>query len=151
MNRAQAPGQESRGFRVPICYRVRVSPDLDNTGPSRLADLLPGFFLEISRSLQAQRFQEVHEQLPDLTIERWTWDPSCDAMYVYVGGVRQFDAVEENVIGVRYGESIPLDHCDGMVVIDVDNLGCVMGIEVIGRPDVYEILSKSASPMERLR
>ncbi len=61
-------------------------------------------------------------------------------MYIYLTGGRELDIVERNIIGVKHGESIHLDNLEGIVVMDLDNFGRVMGIELIGRADVLKKL-----------
>ena len=105
----------------------------------KLADRLPSFCSELKEAVVAQDRTDLLEQLPNLTLKEWTGD--ADAMWLYVGGTRELNIVEQNVIGVRYVESIPLDACPGMVVIDPDNFGRISGIELINRPDVYRSLA----------
>jgi hypothetical protein len=50
--------------------------------------------------------------------------------------------VEQNVIGVRHEGSYPVDAIEGMVVLDTDNFGRLVGIEILDRPDVAKDLDR---------
>ena len=63
-------------------------------------------------------------------------------MYLYTGGTRELNEVEQTVIGVKHEECLELSDVPGMVVIDLDNFNRVMGIEVLDRPDVESKLRK---------
>jgi hypothetical protein len=115
---------------------------------TRIADILPAFCDELRRSLTNLNRGDLVAQLPQLTLERWTLDRACCALYIYVGGTRPLNFVEQTVIGIKPGESIPLKECDGPVVVDTDNFGRFRDIEVLHRRDVLKAL-KRAKPPER--
>jgi len=106
----------------------------------RLKESLPEFYQEIVDSLSDIGRIEIAEQMDTLTLERFTNDESVGAMYLYAGEQRELNQVEQNVIGAKHGECVSLGELAGMVVIDLDNFGRVMGVEVIDRPDVAKML-----------
>jgi uncharacterized protein YuzE len=65
---------------------------------------------------------------------------------LYLSGQRALNVVEQNVIGVRHGESIEIEDLDGMVVIDTDNFNRVKGIEILWRKDLVEKLERICAP-----
>ena len=94
------------------------------------------------RGLESVQPQLV-DQIRNASIHHWTYDPSsgADAIYIYVVPHRDLNAAEQNVIGLRHGESIPVEARRGMIVVDTDNFGRVAGIEVLFRKDVAEVLT----------
>ena len=112
----------------------------------RFRDTLPGFYGEMERALEAEGVTGVLEQLPALEIiDRCACDElGCGTFHVAPS--RLLNSVEVNVVGVRHGESTPVDSVAGLVVIDTDNFGRVTGIEVLGRPDVAEALKELRVP-----
>ena len=52
---------------------------------------------------------------------RMTLDPDADAAYVEIAGVEH-----------RSVEAIPVDRPDGMIVLDFDRDGHLLGVEVLG-------------------
>jgi hypothetical protein len=69
----------------------------------------------------------------------------------HVAPSRPLNRVDQNIIGVRHGESIPLDLVAGLVVVDTDNFGRVTGIEVLDRADVADALRGSLVPTRSSR
>ena len=101
---------------------------------------MPGFYQEVVDSLSNIDRTDVAEQMEQITLDRFTNDESVGALYLYAGGQRELNQVEQNVIGVKHGECVSLGDLEGMVVVDIDNFGRVMGIEVLDRPDVAAML-----------
>jgi hypothetical protein len=112
----------------------------------RFRDALPAFYGEIERALQAEGLTGVLEQLPTLeVIDRCDCDEvGCGTFYV--GPSRPLNQVEMNIVGVRHGESMPLDVETGLVVVDTDNFGRVTGVEVLDRLDVAAVLKELRVP-----
>ena len=105
-----------------------------------LKERLPDFYQELSAALASTNRADILEQLPTLTIERFTLDEAEHAMYIYVAGTRVLNDVEKGVIGVKHRECLTLNSLQGMVVLDIDNFNRVMGIEVLDRPDVEAVM-----------
>ena len=107
-----------------------------------LSEMLPAFYKELEVALREQQLVALSEQLPSLTVESWAHDADVEGLDISIGGTRPLNVVEKNIIGLRHGESIGVDGCEGMVVIDTDNFGRIESIEVIGRPDISNALKK---------
>lgn len=111
----------------------------------KIVEILPELCDEIRKSLVSLGRQDIIDQLDELRLKNWTHDSEVEAINIYLSGGRQLNVVEQNIITVKYGESISLGDCEGIVVLDTDNFGRVMGIELIGRPDIWKKLSKYPS------
>lgn len=109
---------------------------------SKIQDLLPEFIAEIESSLTSMGYSDLASQLPDLEFEKWTYDPESEAGYLYLSGQYAINLVEQNIIGVRHGESIELETANGIIVIDTDNFNRIKDIEIISRKDLVEILER---------
>lgn len=107
-----------------------------------VAHHLPELIEEIRQSLLAEGRTDLADQLDRLTVSHWNYDPSVNAGYIYLDGQRPLNAVEQNVIGLRHGESVLIEDGDGTVVLDTDNFNRVMGIEFLNRKDIRQKLKK---------
>lgn len=101
----------------------------------RFQDKLPEFYEEVRRALAALDRNDLLSQLPNLTLREHRGE--ADAFWLYFGGIRELNTVERNIVGVGHGESVALDAPRGIVVLDADNFGRVLGIELMDRPDVF--------------
>ena len=111
----------------------------------KLGDIVPSLYAEALGELQVIGRDDIIEQFPELTFERHTYDETVHSMYIYVGGVRELNQVEKSTIDVKHGECLELKELPGMIILDIDNLNRVMGIEVLDRPDVYAEIRKYAN------
>jgi Protein of unknown function (DUF2283) len=112
----------------------------------KLRAALPVFYAELERGLRDAALTALLAQLPELEIlDRCGCDESGCATF-RVKPSRDLNAIEQNVIGVRYGSSYPVNAIAGMVVLDTDNFGRVVGIEVLDRPDVAKELDQLHRP-----
>ncbi len=107
---------------------------------NRIAETLPELVSEIRRFLATAGKDDIAAQFGDLFISRWTFDPDDDAGYIFLGGQRPLNFVEQNVIGTRHGECIVVEACEGMVVLDTDNFNRVTGVEFLNRKDIKQKL-----------
>ena len=87
-----------------------------------LKQLLPEFVVKLTDALRAAGHLHLAEDLQLAELERWTFDQSCDAVYLYVRAGRDLNVVEKNVIGEKHGETISVRH-RFWVNIDTDNFG----------------------------
>ncbi len=93
----------------------------------KIAELLPSLYQEIEADLERLDREELLAQLPALKLERYTLND--DALYLYTrSGMSQV------------AENIDLSGIPGMLLIDLDEAGRVMGIEVLERKDVIAAL-----------
>jgi len=105
-----------------------------------LAEVLPDIVNELADSLRASGRDNLAAQLREVEIRRWTHDSSCDAAYIYLRSPRQLNVVEQNVIRVKHGETVPVEH-PRWVNVDTDNFGRMTGIELLRPGDVPARLS----------
>jgi uncharacterized protein YuzE len=108
---------------------------------STLAEVLPDLVNELAGALRASGRDDLAAQLREVEITRWTHDTSCDAAYIYLRSPRQLNMVEQNVIGVKHGETVPVEH-SRWVNVDTDNFGRMTGIELLSPGDVPVRLSR---------
>jgi uncharacterized protein YuzE len=95
-----------------------------------LSSLLPELAEELRLALLAAGESELAEQVEGLVVRSCTYDSSCEAGYIYVEPPASLNIVEQNIIGVRHGRTISVQHsCD--VYLDTDNFDRVTGIELL--------------------
>ena len=70
------------------------------------------------------------EQIETATITRVTFDCDHKVGYIYLDPSRDLNVVERNIIGVRHGETIPVE-TSFWTVVDTDNFDRVAGIEIL--------------------
>ena len=100
-----------------------------------LADVLPDLAEELAAALRASGRDDLAAQLGEVEVDRWTHDTSCTAAYIYLRSPRPLNVVEQNIIGVKHGETVPVKH-RRWVNVDTDNFGRMMGIELLSPGDV---------------
>ncbi len=108
----------------------------------KLRNVLPEFTDEVESLLRFYGYADVADQLADLEVARWTHDPEVDASSIALAGQRPINIVEQNIIGVRNGQSIDVGHPDAIVVVDVDNFNRPTSIEVIGTKGLLDDLKR---------
>ena len=111
----------------------------------KLVEALPGFSKEIKIALQTIEIEDLAQQIDIVEIDRYTFDSSCNALYIYLRPITPLNIVETNIIGVKHGKTIPLGQ-DRILNIDIDNFNRLSGIEVIdGEFLVIELQKNSTS------
>jgi uncharacterized protein YuzE len=110
---------------------------MHNLQEKQFLDVLPEFGNVLIEALRAASRPEIADQFATICLRRVTYDQSVDAGYLYVTESRALNVVEQNIIGVKHGECIGLEGLPGIVVIDVDNFGRIMRIELIGYEEVF--------------
>ena len=75
-----------------------------------LADVLPDLAEELAAALRASGRDDLAAQLGEVEVDRWTHDTSCNAAYIYLRSPRPLNVVEQNIIGVKHGETVPVKH-----------------------------------------
>jgi len=96
----------------------------------KLVETLPNFSNEIKAALQAIDRDDLAQQIDIVEIDRYTFDSSCNALYIYLRPITSLNVVEANIIGVKHGETIFLGQ-ECITNIEVDNFNRLSGIEVI--------------------
>jgi uncharacterized protein YuzE len=107
----------------------------------KLFEALPEFSAELWASLVKAGHKDLAAQIADVEIERYTYDASCNAAYIYIQSPRAQNVVEKNIIGVRHGETIPVEH-PYWVNMDTDNFGHLTGIELLNGGEVARRLDE---------
>jgi uncharacterized protein YuzE len=126
----------SSGPASPAAQRLSVRVQKMPT----LAEVLPDLVDELAELLQASGRDDLAAQLREVEVTRWTHDTSCDAAYIYLRSPRPLNVVEQNVVGVKHGETVPVEH-RRWVNVDTDNFGRMTGIELLSPGDVPARLS----------
>jgi len=109
-----------------------------------LATQLPKLVSDLATALRTAGRDDLAAQLSEVDIERHTYDTSCDAAYIYLRSPRQLNVVEQNIVGVKHGETIPVEH-EYWVNLDTDNFGRLTGIELLSGGDVAAKLNDAAA------
>ena len=65
-------------------------------------------------------------------------DENLYAFYIYVKDPRASTAINESEYGDRYKDSIAVTDLSNDYILDIDESGTIMSIEVLGREDVYK-------------
>src|SRR5438105_3294226 len=102
----------------------------------RLVDYFPDFARELAAALSTSGNSALGEEFSGATIARVTHDSSCNACYIYLTPSRQLNIVETNVIGLRHGRTIPVEH-PYWVYVDVDNFDRPAGIELLAASSIF--------------
>jgi len=78
------------------------------------------------------------------SVTRVTFDGSANAAYIYVEESRLLNVVEQNIIGVCHGETIPVE-CRYWVNLDTDNFGRLSGVEILNPGNLTSDIKKRAA------
>ncbi len=101
---------------------------------------LPAFCAELEAALERQGLTDVAAQVRSAQIQSRCSCGESDCASFTVQSSRALNVVERNVIGERYRGSHEIEGLEGLVVVDLDNFGRLMQIEVLYRPDVADTL-----------
>jgi uncharacterized protein YuzE len=110
----------------------------------KLAKALPEFSAELQSCLSTLGREDIAVQVQEVEIERYTYDDSAKAAYIYVQSPRLLNVAEVNIIGIKHGETISVEH-RYWVNVDTDNFGRLRGIELLNCSEVVAALSKNSS------
>ena len=80
-------------------------------------------------------------------VSKVTFDESAGAGYIYVRTSRALNVVEVNIIGVRHGETIPVE-TEFDAVVDTDNFERLKGIEILAPGILRPALKRHAGQLE---
>jgi len=108
---------------------------------SNLINLLPHFVARLRRALIAVDRSDLASQLSEVAFVSHTYDSTCDAAYIYVQSPRKLNTVEQNIIGIKHGETIAVEDPHS-VYIDVDNFGRLRGFELLQGGNIAAMLSR---------
>ena len=110
----------------------------------KLIEMFPVLTRELSQSLRNEGRQTLAEQIETALITRITFDEAANAGYIYVEPSRALNVIETNIVGVRHGETIPVE-MQFWTNIDTDNFDRLVGIEILNPGALKSELSKGAS------
>jgi hypothetical protein len=110
-----------------------------------LVELVPEFVAELEAALRVVGHTELSAEVPLAELDRWAFDESCDAVYLYVSAGRELNAIEKSIIGVKHGQTIPVGH-RYWVNVDTDNFGRLRGIEVLNGRELAAKLGPAINP-----
>ena len=110
----------------------------------KITKALPDLVKEIVGVLAADGRKELADQLREATISRVAYDETSDAANIELGEARPLNAVEQNVIGVRHGETISIG-TQYDVNLDTDNFGRLSSIEILSAKRLKKALKKYGS------
>jgi len=113
----------------------------------RFSDVLPDFAKHVEDGLRVLGKPELADQIPDTGLLRWTYTAEGFAGFIYLQPSHELNIVERNVIRRFYSHSVEVEDSVGMVMVDVDNLDRITGIEVLNRSDVFEELARRLPAM----
>ncbi len=98
-----------------------------------VAVAFPELASELVAALNAAGQIDLAGELLRATVREVTFDNSANAGYIYVNSPKSLNLVEQNIIGVRHGETIPVE-CRYWINLDTDNFGRLAGIEILSPP-----------------
>ena len=97
-----------------------------------LISVLPDAVAELAAALGSEGRTDLSTQLGSATIDRCTFDPTVEAGYIYL-------------VRPHYSEfAETLAFAELSLNIDVDIQASIIGIEVLGRTDVFSLLRSAA-------
>jgi hypothetical protein len=108
---------------------------------SKFAEVFPVLVTQLTQSLRNDGRDALAQQIEAATISRVTFDEN--AGYVYLEPSRELNVVERNIIGVRHGETIPVE-TSFWTYLDTDNFDRVRGIEILHPRELEAELTRRA-------
>lgn len=106
----------------------------------KLADFLPQFTVELREILGAAGEPDLAAQLSGAEVLACSYEPEAKAGYIKLESAQELNAVERNVITVRHGRTVPVEH-PYWVNVDTDNFNRITGIELLDAPGLASKLS----------
>lgn len=110
---------------------------------STLVQLFPSLASVLSRQLRLINRVSLANQIDAAKILKITFDKTADAAYIYLQPSPEFNAVQLNTVKVQHGETVEVE-TPYWTYIDIDNLGCLTGIEILTPGNLKDALSKYA-------
>src|SRR5215471_9731408 len=84
-----------------------------------VAAAFPEIASEVVAALKAAGQIDLAGELPRATVRKVTFDNSANAGYIYATSPKSLNLAEQNIIGVRHGETIPVE-CRYWINLDTD-------------------------------
>ena len=101
----------------------------------KLTDFLPQFTVELREILRIAGEVDLATQLSSAEVLSCSYDTECEAGYIKLESAQTLNVDELNVITVRHGRTIPVEH-PYWLNIDTDNFNRVIGIELLDAPSL---------------
>ena len=111
---------------------------------SSLTETFPALARALSQRLRAAGRTALAEQVAGAVIDRVTFDDAANAGYIYVRPSREANVVDVNIVGIRHGETIEVE-TQYWTNIDTDNLGRLVGIEILAPRELNDELRRCAA------
>jgi hypothetical protein len=108
-----------------------------------LIDAFPVLARTVSQALRDAGRESLAAQIDAGVIARVTFDPDANAGYIYLELSRALNVVENNIAGVRHGETVPVE-TPYWTNIDTDNFDRVTGIEILDPRELKQELTRRA-------
>jgi hypothetical protein len=108
---------------------------------ARLVDIAPNFVSELESALESEGHGHLKPQVRAAEIDRCTYDKSVNAGYIYLR--REEGGGEIPRPATLVAETAPFLHVGFNV--DLDHNGDVLGIELLGRDDIFSKLRASGA------
>jgi uncharacterized protein YuzE len=107
----------------------------------KLVDAFPSLARELSQWLKEADRDSFALQIDQAEIARVTFDNESNAGYIYLEPSQLLTVVESDMAEASQGESIPVG-TQYWTNIDIDNLGRIVGIEILDPRDLKQDLKK---------
>jgi uncharacterized protein YuzE len=108
-----------------------------------LIESFPSLAKELSLQLRLAGLAALADQIDAAAIARVTFDNAANAGYIYVHPSRELNVVETGIMGVRNGVTLEVE-TPYWTIIDTDNFGRLLGIEILAPGDIKGALRKHA-------
>ena len=105
-----------------------------------LVDAVPIMVLDLEGALLRIGRGDVVDQLRKVSLERWSYDETADAAYLYVRSPGNLDSTDENIAGEKPGETVSLYDELG-INLDLDDQKRLVGVEILGAGYLVEQLA----------
>jgi uncharacterized protein YuzE len=102
----------------------------------RLMDYFPEFASQLAEALAEAGDYDIGQSFSESSISTCTYDSSCHACYIYVEPSRLLNTFEIDMMGVKHGRTIEVNH-PFWVYIDVDNFDRPVGIELLNASSIF--------------
>jgi uncharacterized protein YuzE len=110
----------------------------------KLVDAFPSLAKELSQWLKEADRDSLALQIDQAEIARVTFDNEANAGYIYVEPSQLLTVVESDMVEAGQGESIAVG-TQYWTNIDTDNIGRIVGIEILDPRDLKQDLKKLAT------
>ena len=97
---------------------------------SSVAAIFPTLMAELLSGLRQSGREDLADQLKVARVAGATFDDESNAGWVHLEPARELNVVELNIVGRKYETSVSVP-CETHSVLDLDNFGRVIAIEIL--------------------